>query len=518
MVNLIRRFRQPLMIVLTVFVIVSFVILFNAPNVRNGGFTPTDRVATLYGRPISRTKLERSFKRFEVLTQRELLMSMFEYLMTITGSSSSRREGEENAVWNTMVLEHEAEALGIRPTAEEIDDTIRQLPGFQTGGVFDYANYSIFTQNQLLPRGFSGDELAEIVGDDLKFKKIKEVIGASVAASPFEVREAYAERHQKSQVSVVRFKFDEFKAAAEAKEEDVKKLFEERKATLKAPEKRKVKYVAFTLEKQEKPLSGKERAAAMEKLLEQSQEFAQAMTEKNADFNAVAATFQAKAAKPVEGEPKSLVKVAETPAFSAAEPPAELEHSSEVAAAAFHLSKADPNSDALLAGNSSYVVLQLSAVEEARSLTFDEAKPDLVAQLKDQQARETMNTKASLVRALLEEQHKSGQSLEDAAKGGGVVLEKLPPFSVAEPLKDPDNQQISAAASEMSEGELSKFVDTQSGGMLVYLEKRLPIDEAAFEKEKANTANQIVQGKQGALLREWLEARRRAAKLQMGAS
>jgi parvulin-like peptidyl-prolyl isomerase len=68
----------------------------------------------------------------------------------------------------------------------------------------------------------------------------------------------------------------------------------------------------------------------------------------------------------------------------------------------------------------------------------------------------------------------------------------------------------------MAEGDLSEFVQTQSGGVLIYLEKRLPIDEAAFEKEKANTAKQIVQGKQEALIRDWIEARRKAANLKMG--
>jgi hypothetical protein len=518
MVNIIRRFQQPFLIVFTFFAIVSMVVFFNAPNVRNGGFGPSDRVATLYGRPVSRTKLDRAFKRFDVLAQRELMMSMFEYIGALAGGSQTRNEGEQNIVWNTMVLEHEADQLGIRPTPEAIDNAIKDLPVLKTNGVFDYAKFSLFTQNLLMPRGFTTDELGEIIGDDLKLKKIKEVIGASVGASPFEVREAYIERYQKSQVSVVRFKFDEFKAAAEAKDEDVKKLFEDRKATLKAPEKRKVKFIAFTLEKQEKPLMGRERAAAMEKLLTQAQDFAQAMTEKGADFKAVAAAFQAKAAKPAEGEPKFQVKVGETPAFSATEPPAELEHSAEAAAAAFHLTKADPNSDALLAGNSSYVALQLLSVEEARPLTFDEAKPELVSQLKEQSARESMGISASLIRGILDQVRKTGGNMEEVAKGGHATFAKLPPFSEAEPLKDPDAQAISAKAAEMSEGEISEFVQTQSGGLLVLLDKKLPIDEAAFEKEKANTAKQIVQGKQEALLRDWIEARRKAAKLQMGQS
>jgi hypothetical protein len=535
MVNLIRRFQQPLLILLTIFVIISFIIFFNAPNVRNGGFTPTDRVATLYGRPISRTKLERGFRRFETIRTVMDQMSFFQYIMTLAGDNP--KGGEESIVWNTFVLDHEAEALGIQPTADQVDTAIRQLQVLQTNGAFDYAKFVMLQQNVLMPRGFTGDEVGVIVGDELKLSRLKELIGSMVAASPFEVREAYTDRYQKSQVSVVRFKFDEFKAAAEAKDEDVKKLFEDRKATLTQPEKRKVKYIAFELPKQDKPLTGRERTAAMEKLLDQAHEFAHAMTAKDADFGALSTAYQAKAnppkpapapapapakedeaktPKPPEEKPTAEVKTGETPAFAATDAPAELEHSSEAAAAAFHLSMAEPNSDAILAGNTGYVVLQLSAIEPSRPLTFDEAKPQLVTQLKEQQAREAMNIKASTLRTILDQVQKGGTSLEEAAKASNVTLEKLPAFSQAEPLRDPDGQAIREKATEMAEGELSEFTQTQSGGLLIYLEKKMPIDEADFEKQKANLAKQIVQQKQESLVKEWIEARRKAADLKMG--
>ncbi len=74
------------------------------------------------------------------------------------------------------------------------------------------------------------------------------------------MREQYIERNQKSEVSFVRFKIEDFKAAVKVTDEDVAKLFEERKSTLKTPEKRKVKFVAFTLPDAQKALAGPERA------------------------------------------------------------------------------------------------------------------------------------------------------------------------------------------------------------------------------------------------------------------
>ena len=163
-----------------------------------------------------------------------------------------------------------------------------------------------------------------------------------------------------------------------------------------------------------------------------------------------------------------------------------------------------------------YYVLQLSGIEEARPLTLEEAKPQLTEQLKEERSQEAMNLKAAEVRAKIDAELKAGKTLEQAAETAGVKVEKLPAFSAAEQNRQepPENSTIKGRASEMKEGELSEFVPTAAGGLLVHLDKRLPIDEADFAKEKAKVAEEIGRQKGGAIFMDWLRERRKVANVQ----
>lgn len=508
MVKLFRRFQQPLLIALTIFTIISFVVLYNLPGTRSGGFR-NDTVGQIYGHSVAQTEVNRATKRFNL---------WFDDLRTpelrpLIGNANSKNEAESNFAWNSIVLRHEAEALGImsadpgdaeRQTIDAlVEPRLRKM--FEVNGIFDAARYQMFVQNALSPRGFTARELEEVIADQIRIEKVKEVVGSTVAATPAEVREYYTESHGKLEASVVRLKLEDFKAAVQVTDEDVKKLFEERKATLKTPEKRKVKFAAFTLPKPEKPtdkpLAGKERVEAMRKLADKAQELAQTMTAKGADFAAETA--------------KAGATVAETPAFEAGMAPPELGFSPKAAMAAFRLTKAEPNSDAV-DGPNGYYVLQLSAVDESRPQTLDEAKAQLTEQLKQERSQEAMGLKATEVRNKIEAEMKAGKSFADAATAAGAKAEKLPAFSMTDRLKDdPDAQPIMGRAAELTEGQLSEFTPTQAGGVLIRLDKRVPIDDAEFAKEKDKLAKELEDAKREAVFHDWLRARVKAANLQL---
>jgi hypothetical protein len=221
------------------------------------------------------------------------------------------------------------------------------------------------------------------VRDDLRLRKIKQVLGSTVAPSDVELRNAYSEAAQKTEAWVIRLKLDDFLATTQVPDEDLKKTYEERKAALKTDEMRKVKYVSFILPTTATPLQGKDRAEALAKFQKQAEEFAIAMTDKDAKFEDVAAKFG--------------VKVEETPEFSRGAPPALLGESMEAAAATFKLTKEQPNADPI-GTNRGYYVVQLSGITAPRPLTFDEAKTTLVDELKRDRAAEALNLKATEIR------------------------------------------------------------------------------------------------------------------------
>ncbi len=491
MVNIIRRFQQPLMIAITVLVIIGFTFFYS--NTRTLNTSGAERVATVYGRGVSVTQYQRGARKFEL--GRDLML--FELLQTLAEPARTMDEAQKNFAFNSIVLEHEAERLGIATTDEEAAAAIKAMPVFQTTGQFDPARYTQIVDGALTPRGFSPEQLEELVREDLLLKKLKALLGVSTAPAPAEVREAFERDNQKTVSSVVRLKLADFSKDTKVSDDDVKKAFEERKAVFNAPEKRKVKVAALTIETTDKPLAGKERVEALKKLADKAGDFAQAMIEKGATFDAVAKTLE--------------VPVKETAEFSDEAPPAEFDGSPAVAQAASKLTKQEPTSD-IIGTDKGYYVLQLSGVTPARPLTFEEAKDKLAENLKQERVTEALNLKGAEIRAKIDAEMKAGKSFADAASAAGAKAEPFPAFSRRDPkLNEPDGREVMMSTLDLSPGQLSTFLPTFDGGVLVYLEQRAPIDPAEFEKEKASTAANLSRGRREALFSEWLKARRKEA-------
>jgi parvulin-like peptidyl-prolyl isomerase len=210
--------------------------------------------------------------------------------------------------------------------------------------------------------------------------------------------------------------------------------------------------------------------------------------------------------------------VQESPEFSMANPPAELGASQEIAATVFEkLSKEQPNSEVLTADNGYYVV-QLSGVTPARPLSFEEAKDKLTAQLKDERAHEALNLKAAEIRTKLESALKAGKSFAEAAAAAGVKSETLPAFSMMEPPKDnqPDTRMLMGQSFELATGELSTPVPTETGVLLLHVDKRTPGDESKFEQEKPMLTQGLARNKREAAFNLWLKERRAQAKVVVG--
>ena len=495
MVNLVRKYQQPLMIVVTVLIIICFAWLYNDYRVTGPG--DTSQVGKAYDRTLTTADVSRSTRKFDVARQ----LMMFDLLQTLVGEARSMDEAQENFFWNGVVLRHEAGKLGIEPTDEDVVAFVQELPVFQTNGVYDSQKYAAFSSNALAPRGMTDEQFEELVRDQLRLQKVKTLLGSTIEPAPAEVRAAFERRNQKTELSFVKLALDDFVKATQVTDEDVSKLFEERKDTLKSDEKRKVKYAAFTLPQSDKPIVGKERVEAMSKLADQAQEVAQAMLEKDAKFEEVAQKFG--------GEVK------ETPEFTLNEPPKELGQGDEAARAAFEkLTLEQPNSDVVMT-DKGYYVLQLTGITPPQPLSLEEAKPKLIEQIKDERGREAMNLKIAEIRQKIDAALKEGKTFEEAATAAGAKPQKVPAFSLAEPppADVPEARVLMGRSQDLGEGQLSEPVPVMDGVALVRVEKRLPPDEQKFETEKKQIVENISRAKVDAAFEQWLKNRRAAANI-----
>jgi len=499
MINIFRKYQQGLMIGITILVIISFVWFYNRTSMDKLA-NSQDTIAKIYGRGVSEVEVQRYARKLQLSAD----LGLFDLLQHLAGSTRERMY--EDFVWNMMVLEHEADANQILPTDEAVAAEIKTLAPFQTQGQFDPEKYANFIQDKLSPKGFTEQQLEDVVRDELKLRKFKEIIGSTVAAAPSEVRVAFDTQYQTNELSLIRLDQASIAAGIQVSDEDVRKAYDQRKDSLKSEETRKVKFVTFALPSSDKSLTGKERTEALQKLANRATEFTQAMLAKDANFDAVAAQFN--------------LTVDQTGEFSQAKPDAKLSGNPTVVAEAFRLTPNDPNSDAVQT-QSGFYVLHLENVNPARLLTFEEVSATLKEALKNERAREALALKGNDIHNKIEAAMKAGKSFADAAKDAGVKVENFPTFSLADLseklsdlLKKAESTPIIQKSMELSVGQLSELVPVQDGGVLVYVDKRTPVSDDKFEKEKDSLTQNFTRSKQTLAFREWLRMRRDAAKIE----
>jgi peptidyl-prolyl cis-trans isomerase D len=510
MINTFRKHQKWLMIVITVLVIISFSWFFVKTDPRA---LRSNTAGNLYGHAISDIEIGRGGRLFQLARN----LGMSEFLMDLLGQwrpqhaktqSEAQHEAEEEFAIDLIILRHEAEALGIRPTTTEIASVVTKMRAFQGDAGFDLKKYNDIVQNALGPLGFSEGQIEELAADQIRLERVKDLVGTGVTVSPSESKTNFEQAYSKLEVNVVRFKTSEVANEVKISDDELAKYYEGAKEQLKSEEKRKVQFVAMTLSEAEKKLTGKERVDALQKLSDKANDVEQALSEKNADFAAVAAKFQ--------------LPVKTTGDFTQAAPDPELKQDSQLTQSAFQLSNEEPTSEPIQ-GTDGFYILHLAGINPARPLTLEEAKPKIMDALKARKERELITIRAANAAHDLGEALKAGDPIAKAVQKLNLKMEKLPPFSLADelevktspaPEKIPDLPLIKNAVADLHANEVTDPLSTSDGAVVAVVEKRDPPDPAQAAVNRASLEERILQGKRAMIFSEWLKERRQVAGAQ----
>ena len=504
MITVMRKHHKTLMIIITVLVCISFSWYWNANQTDFGGLG-NNAVGKIYNRSVSQVDMQRNIRLLRLGSQ----LGMRDLLLELTAGAQTESEAFEKFSWNLMVLRHEAEQLGIKPSTSEIAAAIKTLPAFQGEGGFDANRYTMFVDQALAPMGFTEAQLEELAADQIMLERIKKILSAGINIPEAELRSNYEQAYAKMEVSVVRFRSDDFAQGITVSDEEVAKYYEEQKAELKSAEKRKIKLVEFGLTEDQKKLSGKERINVLQKLADLANDFTEALQAKGTDFDQAVAKFQL-AAK-------------ESGQFSKESPDPLLAEKPTLVAATFALTTEAPNSDAIQTKDG-FDIVHLLEIAPSHPLTLEEARPQIVEALKKRNAQKALATKASETAGKVRDELKSGKALAEAATAAGTQAEKLPAFALADAppgatpgptpeaaKEDPDMPSIKRTASDLKPGEVSDFVSTPNGGLVVILEKREKLGPEQFEKARASLEERAMENQSQIVFYEWLRQRRREA-------
>jgi hypothetical protein len=498
MVNLIRKYQQPVLIGITILVIVTFIWFWNGSQAGRAGLAGANKVATIYGQSITDTDVKRLEGKFEI----SRALGLTELLQSLAGTAQNQQEAVNNFITNSYVFDHEADALQVFPTDQEVQDELTKVPGFQTDGRFDANKLTDFVQNKLPSLGFADSVIDELVRDQVRVRKVVALIGATVEMTPSELKNQFEIENETMAISVVRLSTSDVEKGIAVSDADAKKVYDQHKESYRSEEQRKVSVASFELTDAQKELKGKERTDALQKVGNDAWTFALAVVDKGSDFAA-----QAK---------KAGVPLGESAFFTASQPDPALTKITELAANTFKLSPEYPSSD-VLEGKNGYYVLHLVASVPSAQLSFDQAKGKVVAQIQKERAAQLMQTTAVDARNRIVAAVKAGKSFADAAKAAGMTAESLQPFTLTEASKMdvPDFQSIIQSAIALGSGEFSEFVPTESGGLLVYMESRKAPDKSTAALGEVLVESQYARQKQVGAFLEWMRLRKDAARLQI---
>src|SRR6478735_368438 len=364
MMKLLRRHRDWLMIVIAILAIPFIFYFVQRPDY---GAIGRDHFTRIYDRNVSMLEAQQ-IARLLSLAQ---ALGMSDFVGTMTaGAGLDPNQGAGQFIVNLLVLRHEAERLGLRPSASEVAEVVRKLPAFQGDSGFDINKLNDLVQNGLAPLGLAEEHIEQLVRDQICLSEIQKLLAAGVSVPKSELDENFQRGYDKLYVNVIRFRSADFDKDVKISDEDVQKYYDAHKGELRSDEKRKVEFVQLTLNEEEKKLSGKERIEALQKLADRATDFTQALLEKGADFK---------------------------------------------------LSAQEPHSDAVQVADG-FFILHLIGKTEARPLTLEEAKPKIVDALKKTRAREVMSTKGT---ELVQQLREAKKTVARAShyQGGGRIAE-----------------------------------------------------------------------------------------------
>jgi peptidyl-prolyl cis-trans isomerase D len=494
-------------------VILAFIILYVPALTDQGEGTPAETVVNVGGLPVSAGEYQNAYRqlrqRYAQLYQGRLDENML------------RQLGLENQVLERLVTERlvelEARRLGITVSDEAVARAIATSPQFQTDGRFIGKDE---IRRLLDLQGLSEADLARSLRLDLERESLEALVGAGVFPSDAEVEREFRRRTEQVRLEYVLADAARYRAGVAPGEDEVRARFEARSASYRIPEKRVVSYVLL------------DRATLMPQVAVTDRELELYYQDRREDFRqdeeACASHILVKVRQGEAGEghedaeARAIAEKLLEQLKSGADFAELARKSSEDQGSAaqggdlgcFGPGRMVPAFDdavfALDPGGLSdlvktsfgYHVIRLASRREATVLPFAEVKERIRASVTDKKTRELGERQAEALSAALVR----GQSLEQAAKAQGLVVQKSAPFARGETPPVLQSPSLVARVFQMKAGEAEKegFALPQGAAFVALAEiqpERMPelkevaervredlVQEAALQKARAAAA------------------------------
>lgn len=522
MLEFFRRHRGAFLITLTIVIIISFSVWGGWKS--DGGMpmaSSSDPAFTIYGEQYSVGEMQR-LERYQQVAG---MLQMYD-LFSLSSAAQEPEAGGRDFVFNLLVLQREMDRLGIHPSDAEAKAELEKQPAFQEDGKFS-PQRAYNAQQMLGMYGMSAADMLEVAKISIGFRKVQDLIGKNYIPSPLETEKAYASRHQTLKIQTIDFKLEDFKKAAQVKDDEIQKYYDENKESYKSEEKRAISYVLFENPKDPEPATpekkdeakkdgDKKDAAKKEEPKDpvaERQKLLKAQVDRVNNFNN--ASFEA-GAKFDDIVKKLNEKAEKLPLFSKESAPAAIKDEADLLTQIFALNNESRAISDPIKGTKGYYIFTITQKEEAKQQDLAAVKEKVKEALVAQKAQEALAKAVNDARTAIQDGLKAGKKIEDIAKDKKLTLAAVKELTVNEPPTDlPNAFQLAREAENTAAGEVTKAVDTDTGATLVYVaarELRKRDDSASLRK---NTEDRNASQERNRLFKAWFASKRKDAAVRM---
>jgi len=368
----------------------------------------------------------------------------------------------EAETWDRLILLYEGKKRRIEVSNTEVVAAIKKFSFFQRNEKFDRQLYEQVIQYvfRCTPRDFE-----EGIRESLIFEKIYQQETLTADVSEDQVLKAYNTENEKVQIDYIVFPFANYTKDVVVSEENLRAYYDKNQPMFNLPPTINVSYCALEY-------APDASAEAKEKMALTFQEITKDIETNNVSLKQLSEKYN--------------LPIKESGLFSAEAPNLSLGWPLEVFQKALNLKKGELKT--ATSTTKGFYFLELKEAQDARLLSFDEAKEKVKEILAQTEARQIAQEKT---RQALEQIRKEfaanpKESFEAIAKKLNMKIEKTPEFNRAQylPGVGPSAQFQQAAFSLTKETPLSDVVEMNNGYALLYLGAFLKADQEKFAKDK----------------------------------
>lgn len=444
---------------------------------------------------------------------------------------------------NYGVLKQEAERYGIYPSSEEIDETIKTMPGFsKEDGSFNADAYREFVSmrgKNAIPE--VEETLREMVATSLRFNRLQNILTDGVSINENFVKDYIQSFTQDITVNIAILSKENFRPKSEPGEADIKSFWEKRRENYLSDEKRSVTVYTFTpkaeiVDKADTkiPAATLEVLNTVEPLWEKitdangqnmdeviknaTKDFESLMTITREEFDNITMD---KAPKPLTlplnpaagAQQKSIVETAFSLAKHYDSAPRPDNQNNPADAPAVQTTKkqtqegltADRISNTLVLDDGRIALVCVTKIVPVEPLAYEQARSSARADYMDQLATTAMEEAGKNLKEKLSKDGTDSENFKTAASANGAVVSSWGPYNKQQvPENMPDGVTIFDAIRKVNVGESTDPINAGGSIIIAQLTKKTVTDTPENKSIETYLMHNLDNQVKGMILSDWI--------------